>query len=290
MLRKFTVARLTKTNKKLDKVFLAEFEEKYLELLRQAKHFSNGKGVEKPIGQEVLQKLEAALGLETVARRFPLPKSKRYSAALAYLKEQLSDEPAKWGMLCGWLIVHELGKILTDSSYEEQSRSWLDEWLLGKRIQRFLGEFGEQSRESRLLMGLLASQQNWHREKDGEQDILNKLFKHQDVQQFLKVNRFNDALWFNKENFEKLVGWLYLIAAVQITAQPKVAKDKIAREILSIYGIIQNWLRAEKDSEYQVEKLLDGIKGKRDSVKPDMKNPKTRISKTREKVKREKVV
>jgi glycosidase len=294
MLRKFTAARLTKMNKKLDQAFLSEFEEKYLELLRQAKHFSNGRGEEKPIGQEVLRKLAAVLSLETVARRFPLSKSKGYSAALAYLKEQLSDEAANWRVLYGWLIVHDLGKIVIDMNYEEQSRSWLDEWLLGKRIHRLLEELGDHSLENTLLVGLLTSQQNWHRVKPSEdqreRDTLDVLFKSPDVQQFLKVNRFNDILWFNKENFEKLASWLYLIAAVQITAQPKVAKDKIAREILSVYETVRKWLRAEKLSEYQVEKLLDGIKGKKDSVKLNMRKLKTRVSKTKKKEKREKVI
>ena len=43
------------------------------------------------------------------------------------------------------------------------------------------------------------------------------LLSDSDALNYLGVNRYQDILWFNKEAFEDLMWWLFIIAAVEIS-------------------------------------------------------------------------
>jgi hypothetical protein len=91
-------------------------------------------------------------------------------------------------------------------------------------------------------------------------DVLESLLKDHEVNQFLKVNRFNDILWFNKEAFDELRGWLLQVAIVDLISDPLGSSSERMKEIERCHRIILKWKEAEKRSEYQVEKLLEAVK------------------------------
>jgi hypothetical protein len=55
---------------------------------------------------------------------------------------------------------------------------------------------------------------------------------------------------------ERLLEWLLLAAAVQLSAEPGRTPDEAAKEIAACYNVVNKLRRAEKKSGYQVEKLL----------------------------------
>jgi hypothetical protein len=115
-----------------------------------------------------------------------------------------------------------------------------------------------------ILVKLLTSHQRWFEVKPPDQKqtsaILESLFKDDEVQQFLRVNQYNDIWWFNKEAFEELLWWLLLIAAVEIGSDPLRPINEVVKELNGCYSMIQTWQKAEEQSEYQVEKLMEGVK------------------------------
>jgi hypothetical protein len=74
------------------------------------------------------------------------------------------------------------------------------------------------------------------------------------VQQFLRVNRYGDVLWFNREAFEQLLWWLFVAATVQTTASRPAAEA--AADILAAYKLVEQLHQAEERSGYQVEELV----------------------------------
>jgi glycosidase len=260
--KRFSETRRGSKSKKVVKEFLDDFENRYSEFLTEAKRFSSGDGKESVLSKTVRSKLESLIQIDSVSRRFPMAKSKTFQTAMKFLKSQFAEDGIVAAISFGWLCTHAVGKILKDKDFELHSRSWIDEWLLGKRLQNVLSEMkldDTQRWEGRQLVALLAAEQNWHEIDEGENRehlLLERLLKSPDVQQFLKVNRYDGVLWFNKENFEKLTRWLFVIAVVQITSQPKLAKAKAAKAIADVFAIVEKWRQAEKGSEYRVEKLL----------------------------------
>jgi hypothetical protein len=88
---------------------------------------------------------------------------------------------------------------------------------------------------------------------------LENLLKDQEVQQFLQVNRHQEVLWFNKEAFESLAGWLFTIALVTCLEPPPPPEKEAVARIAETFGIIQIWLEAARKSGYRVEKLMQAV-------------------------------
>jgi hypothetical protein len=247
--RRLTEARLFQADAKPDQTILEEVEQKMVNLLLEAKKFSGGSEEERSIAWEVRQKLEVILRLPAISSKFPWVNAKDAT------KE-------KFWTLLGWLFVHALGKVVNPKDFSEVSRSWIDEWRLGKTIVSVLQNLGiedEAAWRAVTLIKLLTSYQRWFWEKRAYR-VLESLLKDNEVQQFLQINRYNDILWFNREAFDDLLWWLMVLAAVEISSDPQRPPHQAARDLEDCYAESQKLKEAAKSSGYQVEKLLDVLR------------------------------
>jgi hypothetical protein len=87
--------------------------------------------------------------------------------------------------------------------------------------------------------------------------MLTSLLRDGDVQRFIGVNRYQDVLWFNKERFDDLLWWMYLILVIQTCADPDLTPDKALHSILTDFELIKRLQQAEDGSGFQVEKLIE---------------------------------
>jgi glycosidase len=216
------------------------------------------------LAQEIRRKLEAILQLPTLTTRFPLPRSRKYKWASDYLTTRLRDDPTAWPTLLGWLFVHALGKVVSETGFAQTSRAWIDEWLLGKTIAGAMRDLGmDESAAWRAVetIKLLTGHQRWHEMETPRtkraREVLRAWLSDGDVQRFLKVNRYEDVLWFNKEAFDQLLWSMFAIATVAISADLSRPANQIAEEIVACYDTIRTLQRAEEKSGYQIERLLE---------------------------------
>jgi predicted metal-dependent HD superfamily phosphohydrolase len=255
---RLTAARLTAPGDQLDITLLDEVERKAFALLHEIKQLTYGAGGEQPVAGEVRRQLQALLQLPVLETRLSEPSAEKYRAAMRHLRSSLGHSPSTWGALLAWVFVHSLGKIMGEAGFEQQSRSWIDEWLLGKIVAGVLGDLGlDEAAAWRAVavVKLLTTHQRWFVAQRPHQ-VLERLLQDDEVQQFMQVNRYQDVLWFNKEAFEELLEWLLLVAAVQISADPGHTPDEAAKEIAACHAVVKKLERAGKKSGYQVERLL----------------------------------
>jgi len=266
MFRRLTEARLIKPNDPLDQGLLNEIEQKIINLLYEAKRLSGGMETEVFITQEIRHKLESILRLPIIASRFPyLPTQKE--EMIPYLTDKLKGNTTIWGTLLSWLFVHALGKVISKTDFSERSRSWIDEWRLGKTIFNVLIDLGMDEPEAWrrvAVIKLFTRHQRGFELKPSDPKqasrVLEVLLKDSEAQQFLQVNRSNDILWFNKEAFDELLWWLFLVAVVEISSDPLLSEGERVKHVEECYAMILLLQRAEKRSGYQVEKLLEVLK------------------------------
>jgi len=242
---------------------LDEVEQKYLRLAHAAKRFSGGVGAENEMAQQARRELEALFRLS--ALRAPAKAPRGFAPALKYARAQLADDAA-WATMCAWVLVHALGKAQFESDFAPRSRSWIDEWLLGKLIADALRDFGmsdAQAAQAVAAIKLMTTHQQWHAWREARKGrarrVLQAWLEDAETAQFLQVNRYNDILWFNKEAFEALVGWMYAAAAVSLGADGARTRNAIAKAIGAAYDAAKALLRGEKKSKYQVERLLAAL-------------------------------
>ncbi|MBU0702893.1 MAG: alpha-amylase [Chloroflexi bacterium] len=243
--------RIMETGQRADENLADEVEQKVIRLLREIKQLVGGpalpvpitaegstvegRGDETAIAQDIRQKLLATCNLQLATCNLPL---------------------------LGWLFTHSLGKVVDEANFEQISRSWIDEWLLGKIIAGTLRDLGlDESAAWRSVatIKILTSHQRWFEEKQPYQ-ILKSWLQDDEVQRFLQVNRYQGVLWFNKEAFEQLLEWMLLVASVTISADPLRPADEAAQETVALHDVAKKLQQAQEQSGHQVEKLLEAAR------------------------------
>jgi len=247
----------------VDSDVLDEAERKMSALAIAAKQFGGGAGDPVAVAAQMRRELQALLELPAAGARLG-PRSKENKAALAYVAASFGPsasaqtELSIWGALLGWVCVRSLGLVVSAGERQEQSRAWLDEWLLGSVIGETFRALGLD--ESAAWAAVTAVQVlTAHPQALADMrlsDFLEDLLGDESASRFLQVNRWDEVLWFKREAFEELLRLLFAAAVVDASADTRRTSAAVTQDMLSAHSQVEQLLRAEADSQFQVAKLL----------------------------------
>ncbi|HEY3343126.1 MAG TPA: alpha-amylase family glycosyl hydrolase [Anaerolineae bacterium] len=245
-----------------DKERLQVTEQQLRKLLRAAQDLSGGAADVEPVIQALVARFAQVLAPvhEESSVAASAPEIAPPRSAGAPVTPAAPEDTATRATRIIWLCVSELGKVWGEEGFEQRSRSWIDEWQLGKAITEALHGLGlddQQAAHILALIKLLTMHGHWYTLLGADEPphsqtrrVLTTLLADPDVQTYLHVNRYRDVLWFNKECFDQLLNWLVWLAELQ------------PADTLPPYSsthIVDALRRAEALSEYQVEKLLAAL-------------------------------
>jgi glycosidase len=245
---------------------IQEAEKKLNDLLEEIKQLSLDTGETDQVVKDILNRLSIVMSMSLLDRQTKTDTQEAFN----YLLSHLNNSPLVWGSLLTWLFVHNLGKISDPDEYQEISRSWIDEWLLGKIIAGALQDMQvEQGAAWRAvtLVKILTAQHAWYGQGETGSEtafsVLQSWLKDEEVHRYLGINRYQDILWFNKESFDELLWWLYLTGVVHAMAEAGKESDNdipSSAPIQACYQVVK-WIQDAVDaSGYQVEELLANVK------------------------------
>ncbi|TFG06852.1 MAG: alpha-amylase [Promethearchaeota archaeon] len=225
--------------------------------LQEVKNYCASKRDIEPIKVEILNKLEKTINMKKIIENLQFNQD-----ITKFLNTILPKSPLEHGIIFTWCLIHLLGKVHSQEDYEQQSRSWIDEWFLSKHLESTLASLAKNKNKdltkSNLLIKILTAKQDFLIKEilsgDNESAALVSLISNPEVQRYLNINRYQNILWFSSEDFENLMQWLSLIVLVNLLSM-KISNQKI--HIEKSLNIIQSWLKAAKNSQYQVEKLME---------------------------------
>lgn len=233
-------------------------------------------------GKEDEQAILARLRCEMEAARQLLCKPPR-TVEQGFRAARSTDDPLVRATLYAWIIVHRLAQVVSTNNYAALSRSWMDEWGLGRRLseafRRVLEVDGISAERAVLGVKWLVSYGNWGSALDlspvssdrspaktalvtsnlRARHLLHTLFADSDAQQFLGVNRYQGALWFHRESLEQLLWWLRLAIQISLHCDPSVSPDMTAPLLDQVEVILQSWEEMAHRCGYQVERFLDAV-------------------------------
>ncbi len=245
----------------------SELEGKIDFLLGELKQFTQGEGDQTALAQEILAKLDACRKLTVLEENLPAWPSPEATEAVETIRQHLGDDLAAWGTLLGWLFTHALGKIAGEDDFQTQSRSWMDEWLLGKVVAGALQDLGLGEGQAAWAVGtikILIGHLDWcpHDAPQPQQayQILTNWLRDGEIQQFLQVNRHQGVLWFNHEAFRQLLQWMLTLAAVEIGANRELGPEESTEQLATCHALIKKLEEAEKASGYQIAALLEAAR------------------------------
>ncbi|MHA1104613.1 MAG: alpha-amylase family glycosyl hydrolase [Promethearchaeota archaeon] len=242
----------------LNKTEQVKYRNMLNDFLLGVKKYSNSNKDVNPILKEILEEVKSASNLAGVSKKYM--KNDRISILI---EELFPLNAIDWGILYSWIVIHPLGKIVSEDNYELRSRSWIDDWYLSKYIQLILQQLKKDGTgdisESLTLIKSLIIHQNWYNKiqtkEFNEVSIINVFFKNPEVQQYLHFNRYQDILWFNSENFEIFSRWLSIIAIINILSKG----DDLTKHLQILTKIMLKWRKAAKTSKYQVNSFLENL-------------------------------
>jgi len=210
---------------------------------------------------DLKQGLQDLLSFNFIDQRYPMPASRSVSIAFKYIQEGFKGYEIRWLPLLAWSFTHKLGSLISETNYENQTLSWLDEWQFNKILAETYQALAVEEQTSwRLitLLKLMITQQRWYSQSSAKpiHMVLEIWLADENIQRFLGINRYRDVLWFNHESFVEFTWWMMVLAVLEITAQPSLTASQFTEGVLGAFEIIQTLLKIEEESGYQVNTLL----------------------------------
>ena len=258
-------ARRRKPTDTLDTEFLDQVHTKTDQLVKELILFSDLQDKAENIAASIRDKVAAALQLPSWLETFPA--LKKHKKSVAGLVQFFEKNPHRWVTLFNLMLLRELGKITGAQDFQNRSRSWIDEYFFGKLVRSALHDAGwseEESYNALLTIKVLTGQQRWFEEVEtngkAPYKIMQRLLKDQQLQQMIRVNRYQDVLWFNKEQFDELMHWLWLTAALDVVTDESLTAAQAAKRINERAAWIKEFQSAQKASNYRIDALLDALK------------------------------
>ncbi|MDY6845608.1 MAG: alpha-amylase family glycosyl hydrolase [Chloroflexota bacterium] len=258
--------RIINKEDRIDSSLLGDNKERYSHFINSLKNFMNVNTDSQALVKSQQKGFEALLQLAVFENRYPFPGSQKYKEVLAYISKNLDDDPFVWYVFTLWNDLRLMGKVIThEPQYAEISRSWIDEWGVSRLIQQKLEDLGldaEQAKNGVTIIKLLVDQQNWvvDIEQKTPQNLIEGWISKEIVRDFLKINRYRDKLWFNKEAFEALMWWMMATGLLQMASDPEKSLTSTIEDLFEAWTRVKSILKAETASAYQLEKLLEGLK------------------------------
>ena len=252
--------RIQKNGQQLPEHVSSECSQKVYSLIYGIESLQGVLSNKETVVKEIQNKLENILWLNFPENRCPQPVGRNIQKFLKFIKSGL-DQEEHWLSLYGWLFTHNLGKLSAGEGFEELSESWLDEWQLGGILARVYQQTGlpeDKAWQCISTVKTLILLQNWYQDDNGKtiQNTMHNWLGNSTIQQFLKINRYQDILWFNKEAFDDLLWWLAILAFLEVSSREGVTATAVYESLMGINQIIGKIKKLETKSGYQVQKLL----------------------------------
>jgi len=239
---------------------LTEAQEKMEGLLQGIQTLTGFSQNRKEILENLSIDLKTTLSLNKLGNFLSMPTDMKSKGVLEYLKMGLKANDRHWLILFGWVFVHDLGRLASDTGYDYQSQTWLDEWQFNKMMAGTFQLINTDEPAAWWMVGtirMLVGQQNWNINCAGKSDkeILESWLSEEEIQRFLRVNRYKDVLWFNKESFEEFLWWMDILVLFKVIGTDSLTDAQKVEQILDAYEIIKRLLKAGNVSEFQLDKL-----------------------------------
>lgn len=232
------------------------------QFLKEVRRYSASNRDITEIEKDIINELNIVLTITDSIEHLQLsPKLKKF------IDNMIPTTAFEIGILISWVFIHLLGKVVSDQNYNLRSRSWMDEWLLSKYVQLTLQKLSTKKKDDPMeaisLIKIMINHQNFCQVNDFEMNdnniVLRSLLSDPEIQSYLQFNRYQNILWFSAEAFLEFSRWLSLIMIIKSFAKNQ---DNPHKPIEKWMNIIFTWIEAARESDYQVEKLIDLLSNK----------------------------
>ena len=159
------------------------------------------------------------------------------------------------------LAIILFGKLAYSTDQIETDFYWIEEWKLDQPFidkLRSMRISEQEIKNQSQLLRVMIPLQNWYK-KNGQQkvvDLLRSWLSNPLVQTYLKINRFENILWYDHQAFQDFLWWLEFLPILNQSAEEDANLTSIGETVLGVHQLIAQIRKLDEKSECQVEKLL----------------------------------
>jgi glycosidase len=215
-----------------------------------------------PVSAEILACLKAILVLKNLTNEAAVTKMQKMQQAARYIMDGLTE--VNLYTLFAWCFTSQIGRSKAADVDGLLSEAWAEEWQLYKTSAGVLTQLGftdEDVARSMKAIRLITGQEDWYTELGHKSlsEIAKSWFSKPEIQSFIQLNRFEDALWYDRAGFNEFLWWMAVTAYIHCEMKPQCTHNEAAEILLGCYAIIQDLSEADQGSDYKFEKLMDRI-------------------------------
>ena len=266
MIDMFFKARIREPKTIIDSRVCDVFGSLFVALLESLNAVIPSGGDVRAIADAAEKRIRALLRLRSLKPVFSHFRKKSWIRIYEQLDAWLGDDVFVWGCLFGWLCVHGLGRLADERDSEFRSRSWIDEWRLGRILSDALRGFGlpqEDCAQAVSLIKILTSHQRWFESRQQEPAVAHERFRRLledgEIESCLGVNRFRGVLWYHKESFEDLIRWLAALAIIDAVTLGDTT-EAFREAVKNRMALIDRFMDAHAVSGFRLDSLLERMK------------------------------
>jgi len=174
------------------------------------------------------------------------------------ISPKVSSHHRGWRLMLSWMLFRHLNHVCADS--HEADFNILRDWHLEKFIYQLFVNFdandSEAENDIQLLRCFMEAQHLIDNGKD-QLDIIGMLYgllHNQEVKNYLAINYWDENYYYNKEQFEDILKWIYMIAAVDVVKLK--SEEEIEVQIVSLFTAYEGVLNVAQSTGYCLEKMM----------------------------------
>lgn len=207
---------------------------------------------------EILENLQWTLKFFQLEKTLNSKRTEKAQKLLAEISGTLQKDSPRSYVLILWGLLSNLGKLKDPEQFEQITISWMEEWQINHVILDTLSSLGfsrEQAEKTVSELALAITQQRWYSTSKEKTiaEVIREWMSSPAIQNFLKVNRYDNKIWFDKSAFADFCWWM---SALPVLESGKRSAEML-EALLGSQEILEKLKAVEVQSGYQLDKLVD---------------------------------
>jgi len=210
---------------------------------------------------EIMRMLTTLLQLPQLASSFDVPGTKNVAKHLAVLNTDLDKHLSCWLALAAWTVVSQFHRHFSPLESASDGLDWIKKWKLDQAVNLALTKTGmkEEAANNKLIfLNLAIKYQDWFIE-DGKKtvtQILKGWLITPEIRESLKVNFYEDTLWYHQESLLELMRWMEIVPILKAFSAQESNRVTSAELVLEMQEVFQKMQARHLKSFCKVDLLL----------------------------------
>ncbi|MRS02103.1 alpha-amylase, partial [bacterium] len=229
--------------------------------LNNVKDISNYQGDFSNLQSQILQMLLTLVQLPQLAKSFEVPGTRNVAKRLAKISVDLENSVPHWISLAAWMVFNQFHNCISGLNSPADGMNWIKKWKLDQSLTSSLAKFGmseDTASHKTLFLLLSVKYQDWFIEdrKKTFSDILKSWMVTADIRDLLKVNFYEDTLWYHKESFGEWMWWMETVPILKAFSATDANRVTAAESVLALEAVFKKIETRHQKSYCKVDLLL----------------------------------